>query len=102
MSRQFLLQTQRQHLTPHPCRLSVGTCIPELPLRVVARHHQLTYVNRRSVRRLDFVQKTINAAFSPCMALLAGRGGPDGQAVVRRTRDPNASSGQRQVTSLML
>lgn len=31
------------------------------------------------------------------MALLGGRGGADGQAVVRRIRDPNASSGQRQV-----
>lgn len=43
------------------------------------------------------MQKTVNAAFAPCLALLAGRGGPDGQAVVRRIRDPNSSSGQRQV-----
>ncbi|CBJ28278.1 MutL protein homolog 3 [Ectocarpus siliculosus] len=38
----------------------------------------------------------VNAAFAPCMALLAGRGGADGQGVVRRVRNPNASSGQRQ------
>ena len=31
------------------------------------------------------------------MALLAGRGGADGQGIIRRVRDPNASSGQRQV-----
>lgn len=31
------------------------------------------------------------------MTLLAGRGGADGQGVIRRVRDPNTSSGQRQV-----
>ncbi|CAM9514075.1 unnamed protein product, partial [Ectocarpus sp. 13 AM-2016] len=61
-----------------------------------SKEFQLVYVNCKSVRRLDFLQKAVNAAFAPCMALLAGRGGADGQGVVRRVRNPNASSGQRQ------
>lgn len=63
---------------------------------------QLVYVNRRSVRRLDFVQKTINMAYAPCLALLLGRGGADGYGVVKRNRDPNASSGQRQVGAALV
>lgn len=59
-------------------------------------------MNRRNVRRLDFLQKIINAAFAPCLALLCGRGGADGKGVVRRMRNPNASSGQRQVISTVL
>ncbi|CAN0172584.1 unnamed protein product, partial [Laminaria digitata] len=61
-----------------------------------SKEFQFVYVNRRCVRRLDFLQKAVNNAFAPCMTLLAGRGGADGQAVIRRVRDPNASSGQRQ------
>lgn len=63
---------------------------------------KFVYVNRKSVRRLDFLQKAINAAFAPCLALLRGRDGADGQGVVRRMRNPNASSGQRQVISTKL
>lgn len=74
----------------------------------LARYHfsllrlQFVYVNCKIIRRLDFLQKAINAAFAPCLALLRGRGGADGQSVVRRVRNPNASSGQRQVISALV
>lgn len=63
---------------------------------------QFVYVNCKSIRRLDFLQKAINTAFAPCLALLRGRGGADGQGVVRRVRNPNESSGQRQVITLLI
>lgn len=61
---------------------------------------QFVYVNCKSVRKLEFLQKTINSAFAPCLAHLCGRGGADGQGV-RRVRNSNASSGQKQVTPMI-
>eukprot|EP00903_Cladosiphon_okamuranus_P019249 g17698.t2 len=60
-----------------------------------SKEFQFVYVNCKSVRRLEFLQKVINSAFAPCLALLRGRGGADGHGI-RRVRNPNASSGQKQ------
>eukprot|EP00752_Nemacystus_decipiens_P004406 g4025.t1 len=60
-----------------------------------SKEFQFVYVNSKSVRRLEFLQKVINSAFAPCLALLCGRGGADGQGV-RRVRNSNSSSGQKQ------
>ncbi|CAM9954672.1 unnamed protein product, partial [Discosporangium mesarthrocarpum] len=59
-----------------------------------SKEFQVVYINRRWVRRVDFLQKLINSAFAPCLALLSSKGGAalGGQ----RNRDPNGSSGQKQ------